>query len=206
MTRVKVCGITNHEDAQKAAYYGAWAAGFIFVKKSPRYISPSRARKIIESLPPFITPVGVFANLSERAVRDICGFTGIRTLQFHGEEKPDYCKRFKGCKIIKAFRIGSIVPWDLIKKYKVDAYLFDTYDEAQLGGTGKPFQWNALNSVKLEKPYILAGGLDLGNIDEALKTVTPYAVDISSGLEKSPGIKDPRKIREFFRHIQSKNS
>jgi len=198
MVRIKVCGITNSEDAQKAAYYGAWAVGFIFTKKSPRYVSPSKARKIIESLPPFVTPVGVFVDQSDRAVRDICNFTRIRTLQFHGEESAVYCKRFGDYKVIKAFRIGEYFPIDIIRKYKVDAYLFDTYQEGVNGGTGKVFDWKVLQGQKLDKPVILSGGLNSQNIQEAINVVKPYAADVSSGVEKSPGIKDSRQIRTFF--------
>jgi len=198
MVRIKVCGITNIEDAQKAAYYGAWAIGFIFTKKSPRYVSPSRARKIVESLPPFVTPVGVFVDQAERAVRDICKFTRIRTVQFHGDETAVYCKRFGDFKVIKAFRIGEYFPVDIINNYKVDAYLFDTYLEGQKGGTGEVFNWDILSGQKLDKPVILSGGLNSQNIQNALNTVKPYAADVSSGVEKSPGIKDPRLIRAFF--------
>ena len=126
--KVKICGITNHEDAQKAVYYGAHAVGFIFHKKSPRYVSPSKIRKVIESLPPFIVPVGVFADLNEQAVRDICHFTRIKTVQFHGDEKPVYCKRFSDFKIIKAFRVHDLFDFTTVEKYKVDAYLFDTFE------------------------------------------------------------------------------
>src|SRR3989338_8488456 len=123
--RIKICGITNEEDALKVVHYGAWAVGFVFDKKSPRYVSPSRARKIIEALPPFVTPVGVFVNTNERAVRDICQFTRFHTVQFHGDETPVYCKRFNNFKIIKAFRVQSEMSFDNLAKYKVDAYLFD---------------------------------------------------------------------------------
>jgi phosphoribosylanthranilate isomerase len=202
MVKVKICGLTNAEDAQKAVYYGAWAVGFIFFTKSPRYVSPSKARKIIETLPPFVTPVGVFVNQSERAIRDICAFTRIHTIQFHGDESPVYCKRFRDLKIIKAFRIGGFFPVDILHKYKVDAFLFDTYDEKAAGGTGKVFDWDLLKGQKIEKPVILAGGLGPDNIRSAINAVTPYAVDISSGVEKSPGIKDQAKIRTFFEAVQ----
>lgn len=198
MVRVKICGITNVEDAKKAVYYGAWAVGFIFSKKSPRFVSASRARKIIEALPPFVTPVGVFVDQSERAVRDICKFTRIQTLQFHGDEKPVYCKRFGDFKIIKAFRIGEYFPIDMISKYKVDAYLFDTFKEGVSGGTGETFNWDLLKDQKITKPIILSGGLNSQNIQKALDVIKPYAVDVSSSVEKSPGIKDPRLIRTFF--------
>jgi len=203
MVRVKVCGITNNEDALKAVYYGAWALGFVFTKKSPRYVSPSRARKIIENLPPFVTPVGVFVDQSERAVRDICKFTRIGTVQFHGEEKAVYCKRFTDFKVIKAFRIGDYFPIDSIKKYKVDAYLFDTYEKGVAGGTGRVFNWDILKEHKIEKPVILSGGLNALNVQEALAATNPFAIDVSSGVEKSPGIKNPRLIRGFFDAVNS---
>jgi len=198
MVRIKVCGITNVEDALKAVYYGAWALGFIFTKKSQRYVSPSRARKIVEALPPFVTPVGVFVDQSEKAVRDICTFARIRTVQFHGDEKAVYCKRFSDFKVIKVFRIGNYFPIEQIKKFNVDAYLFDTYLEGENGGTGKTFNWALLTEHKIDKPFILSGGLNASNIQRALSAVKPYASDVSSGVEKSPGIKDPRLIRAFF--------
>jgi len=198
MIRVKVCGITNIEDAQKCVYYGAWALGFVFYKKSPRYVSPSKARKIIECLPPFITPVGVFVNLKERAVRDICQFARIHTVQFHGDEEPGYCKRFKDYKIIKAFRVKEDFDLKGVSKYKVDAYLFDTYQDDVYGGSGKVFCWDIIEDVKFERPVILSGGLTPDNINTAIKEVSPYAVDVSSGLERSPGIKNARLIRAFF--------
>ncbi len=199
--KVKMCGITNHEDAQKAVYYGAYAVGFIFHKKSPRYVSPSKARKLIEGLPPFIVPVGVFVDLKEKAVRDICKFTRIKTVQFHGDEKPIYCKRFSDYKIIKAFRVNDMFDFVGVKKYKVDAYLFDTYQENVLGGTGKTFNWDLLKGHKFDKPVILSGGLTSSNVAEGIAAVDPYAVDVSSGIEKSPGIKDPRKIRAFMKAL-----
>jgi phosphoribosylanthranilate isomerase len=196
-----VCGITNQEDALKAVYYGAWAIGFIFYKKSARYVSPSKARKIVEALPPFITPVGVFVNQSEKAVKEICRFTRIHTIQFHGDERPVYCKHFQGFSLIKAFRISTFIDFQRISKYKVDAYLFDTYSEESQGGTGQTFDWALLNKCKFEKPFILAGGLNAANIAEALTAVSPYAVDVSSGVEKAPGIKSPPRIRSFFQAL-----
>lgn len=197
-TKIKICGITNVDDALKAVHYGAWAVGFIFSKKSPRYVSPSRARKIIEALPPFVTPVGVFVDLSERAVRDICQFTRIHTVQFHGQESAVYCKRFSDVKVIKAFRIEDFIPVDEIKKYKVDAYLFDTYKEGVAGGTGETFDWAVLAKHPMDKPIILSGGLNPQNVQKALEVTNLFAIDVSSGVEKSPGIKDPRLIRAFF--------
>ena len=196
--RIKICGITNEEDAMKAVHYGAWAIGFVFDKRSPRYISPSRVRRIVEMLPPFVTPVGVFVNLNERAVRDICKFTRIHTVQFHGEETPMYCKKFSHFKIIKAFRVQDESSLDRLEKYKVDAYLFDAYQPDAHGGTGKTFNWDVLKGKNFEKPFILSGGLNAGNIIQARETVKPFAVDVSSGVERSPGLKDHRALKTFF--------
>ena len=198
MVKVKMCGITNQEDLGKAVFYGAWAVGFVFHKKSPRYVSPSKARKLVEEMPPFITPVGVFVNLKERAVRDILKFTRINTVQFHGDEEPAYCKRFKEYKQIKAFRVSQDFNIKMVSKYKVDAYLFDTYQDAVFGGTGKIFNWDVIKGVKFDKPVILSGGLTAENAKEGVEAVKPYAVDVSSGMEKAPGIKDPKKIRAFM--------
>ncbi|HBG60391.1 MAG: hypothetical protein A2Y03_00400 [Omnitrophica WOR_2 bacterium GWF2_38_59] len=203
MVKVKVCGITNTEDALKAVYYGAYALGFIFYKKSPRYVSPSKARKIIEALPPFITPVGVFVDQKERAVIDVCRFTRINTVQFHGDETTVYCKRFKDLKIIKAFRVGAVFLPEEVKKYKVDAYLFDAYQKDAYGGTGEKFNWDLISKEKFDKPIILSGGLNPDNVKEAVGQVNPFAVDVSSGLETAPGIKNPRLIRSFFENISS---
>ncbi|MDO8580149.1 MAG: phosphoribosylanthranilate isomerase [Candidatus Omnitrophota bacterium] len=198
MVKVKICGITNKEDALKAAYYGAWAVGFVFHQKSPRYISPSRARKIIEELPPFVTPVGVFVNQNERAVRDVCRFARISTIQLHGDETPLYCTRFRDYKVIKAFRVKDDFNFAQVNQYRVHAYLFDTYSSQEYGGTGETFNWEILKTQSFEKPFILSGGLNPQNIQQALGTLNPYAVDVSSGVEKSPGIKNPRLVKTFF--------
>lgn len=196
--RIKICGITNEGDALKAVECGAWALGFIFYKESPRYISPSKARVIVEALPPFVTPVGVFVNHSKGAVREICRLTRIRTVQFHGDETPSYCKHFKDCKIIKAFRVDQNFDFKSIDQYMVDAYLFDTYHENSFGGTGKTFNWGLLNNKTFPKPFILSGGLNPNNIQEAIRQVHPFAVDVSSGVEESPGKKDYLKIKDFI--------
>ena len=204
MTKVKICGITNYEDVQKAAYYGAWAVGFVFHKKSPRYISPSKARKLVDSLPPFITPVGVFVDQKERAIKEICKVTHINTVQFHGNEDTIFCKRFQDYKIIKAFRVDVMFDPNKVNKYKVDAYLFDAYQENVPGGTGKTFNWDLIKDQKFIRPVMLSGGLNPDNVGKAIDDVNPYALDISSGLEKSPGVKDPKLIRAFFDSIKSK--
>ena len=199
ITRIKICGITNLNDAQVAVNAGASALGFIFHKKSPRYISPSKVRPIVEALPPFVTPVGVFVDTNEHAVRDICRLARISTVQFHGEESPGYCKRFKHFKIIKAFRVSEVFDFKTVLQYKVDAYLFDTFADDAAGGTGKAFNWDLLKNYTFDKPVILSGGLNPENVRQAIEALHPYAVDVSSGVEKSPGIKDYRLINTFCR-------
>lgn len=203
MTRVKICGITSIEDAQMAVAAGASALGFIFHKKSPRYISPSKVRPIVEALPPFVTPVGVFVDGSTHAVRDICRLARIATVQFHGEESPGYCKSFSHFKIIKAFRVSDVFDFKSVLQYKVDAYLFDTFQEDTQGGTGKTFNWELLKNYKFDKPVILSGGLNPENVRQAIEAVHPYAVDASSGVEKSPGVKGYQLIQAFFGSIQT---
>ncbi len=202
MIKVKICGITNSKDALLAASLGAWAVGFIFYKGSPRYISPSKAKRIIDNLPPFVTPVGVFVNHREGAVRDIMKFCGIQTLQFHGDETPQYCRRFKDQKVIKAFRVKEGFDISGLSQYQVSAYLFDAYQEDQFGGGGKTFNWETIAGRKFNKPIILSGGLNPENVSSAIKTVFPYAVDVSSGVEEAPGKKNHKMLEQFFSAVK----
>ena len=204
MVKVKICGITNKEDALLAAELGAWALGFIFYKKSPRAIAPFKARKIIEELPPFVVPVGVFVNQKEGAVKDIANFCGIKTLQFHGDETPQYCKRFKEYKIIKAFRVKEDFDISNLSQFPAAAYLFDTYQEDTYGGSGKTFNWDVIKDKKFNKPVILSGGLNPENIASAIKEVCPYAVDVSSGVEEFPGKKSEKLLIKFFEILTAK--
>jgi phosphoribosylanthranilate isomerase len=201
MVRVKICGITNELDAQRAARAGAWAVGFIFHKKSPRFISPFKAKKIIESLPPFITPVGVFVDHNTGAVRDIIQHCGLRTIQLHGDEDPMTCRRLRAgnVKVIKVFRVDEKFDGASVEGYTADAFLFDTHDPNNYGGTGKAFDINLLKSVKASQvPVILSGGLNASNVIEAINALKPYAVDVNSGVEESPGKKDHNKMKDFI--------
>ena len=201
MVRVKICGITSREDAQKAANLGAWALGFIFHKKSPRFIAPARAKKIIQDLPPFVTPVGVFVNHPGGAIRDIISHCGLRVVQLHGDEDPHYCHRLRryNVKIIKAFRVDDQFDFKKVLDYHVDAYLFDTHSDEAYGGTGKTFNWHLLHEFKsTNKPFIVSGGLNPQNVIEVVNTLKPYAVDASSGLEEEPGKKSHSKLKEFI--------
>ena len=201
MVRIKICGITNEADALKAARLGAWALGFVFYKKSPRFTSPFKAKKIMDALPPFITPVGVFVNHNLGAIRDIINHCGLRVVQLHGDEDPHYCSRLRryNVKVIKAFRVGEGFNSKDVEAYKADAFLFDTADKGVYGGTGKTFDWTLLTEIKsLNVPIILSGGLNSQNVIEPVNALKPYAVDVSSGLEQEPGKKDAKKMKEFI--------
>jgi phosphoribosylanthranilate isomerase len=204
MTRIKICGITNLEDASRAVELGVDALGFIFAQ-SPRRIDEKKAKEICFSIPPFISKVGVFVNEDKEVVLRILKGSGLNTVQFHGEESPEYCQEFKigGVKIIKTLRIKDRESPKNLSYYEVDAYLLDTYVKGITGGTGKTFNWDlALEAKKLGKPIILSGGLNPDNVAEAVKKVRPYAVDVSSGIEKEPGKKDYEKMKKFVREAR----
>ena len=204
MVKVKICGITNLEDALASLFNQADAVGFVFYKKSPRYISPVIARNISRILPKKIIRVGVFANEKEKVVKKIAEMCGLNMLQFHGLESPLYCQRFKGYKIIKVFRVDKKIDLDEVKRYKTFAYLFDTYKKDEIGGTGKKFNWNLLKQVvKIKQPVFLSGGLAASNVNEAIKLLNPDWVDASSSLELCPGKKDHKKIQKFINAAKS---
>lgn len=202
MVKVKICGITNLKDALTAAKLGAAFLGLVFYKKSPRYVTPQKAKRIIARLPEDINCVGVFVNEKEVNVKKIAEYCGFKTLQFHGDESPEYCRKFKNFKIIKAFRIKDKDSLKNIGKFKVSAYLFDTFVDTKFGGTGKKFNWDLLKNIsKIKKPVILSGGLNPDNIQQAIKKVSPFAVDVSSGVEVCPGKKSPKLLKELFKKI-----
>ncbi|MEK6713465.1 MAG: phosphoribosylanthranilate isomerase [Nitrospirota bacterium] len=201
MVKVKICGITNLEDAQAAAEAGADALGFVFYPDSPRFIDPGNARAIIAKLPVFITSVGVFVDESEDLIRRIIREGGIQILQFHGSESPVLCTRFRE-KVIKAIRIKDEESISEMQMYDVDTFLLDTYLDCAKGGTGKTFNWKYAEMAKGNGRIILSGGLNPSNIGDAVRTLKPYGVDVSSGVEISPGKKDHVKIREFVREAK----
>ncbi len=200
--RVKICGITNFEDALTAANYGADALGFIFFKGSPRYIEPDKAREIIEYLPPFITTVGVFVNESPATIRNVMEFAGINVLQLHGDETPEACRIWH--RVIKAFRVIDLTDLKLLERYRTSANLLDTYSPGAYGGTGLTFNWDIAVEAKRYGQVILSGGLNPNNIEQAIKWVKPYAVDVSSGVEQYKGKKNLVKLREFI--VRAKSS
>jgi phosphoribosylanthranilate isomerase len=196
--RVKICGITNAADAVAAVDAGADALGFMFFENSKRNVSPERAGEIIQQLPPFVAKVGVFVNASESFVRKVIQTSGIDTLQFHGEELPEFCARF-GLKAIKAFRIRDQESLPQLLNYRNHAWLLDSYVEGVVGGTGVAFDWNvAVEATRLSRMVILAGGLKVETVAEAVRKVRPFAVDVSSGVESVPGKKDHGRVREFI--------
>ncbi len=201
MVRVKICGITNAKDAEDAVSFGADALGFIFAK-SPRRIAPAEARKIIKTLGPWVAAVGVFVNESPEKIKRIASFCGLSVIQLHGDESPADVKKLSDFKLIKAFRVGEGFDFSFLRKYAVDAFLFDTKIEGLFGGSGRKFDWNVLKSKKMGKPLILSGGLDPSNVRKAVSLLFPYGVDVSSGVERSPGKKDSEKVKEFIRNAK----
>ncbi len=197
--RIKICGITNKEDALAAAHLGADALGFIFAP-SPRKILAERAREIIKALPPFIKTVGVFADEDPERVSSIAAMCGLDVLQLHGSESVDYCSSFDR-RVIKTVRLRSRDDLENLSKYVnvVDALLLDTYVANKLGGTGITFDWKLAVEARRYGRIILAGGLNPENVAAAISMVKPYAVDASSGLEQSPGVKDHEKMAQFIR-------
>ncbi len=197
MTRVKICGLTRVDDALAAVEAGADALGFVFFEKSPRHIKLQAASNICEALPPFVSKVGVFVNELEYTIEKAIGECGLDALQFHGDEPPGFCQKFLP-KSIKAFRLRSRGDLAVLSEYDVHAWLLDSFSEKARGGTGEIFDWSlALDAKKLGHPIILSGGLTSENVGEAIGKVRPFAVDVSSGVEISPGIKDHEKMRQF---------
>jgi len=206
MVRVKVCGITNYQDASMAVQLGAHALGFIFAP-SPRQVTPEKARDIIRAIPPLAQAVGVFVDEDPATIRRIMRFCGLDLVQLHGDESPDVCHELMPY-AIKAFRLKDESSLSAIKSYRgrVRAILLDRYMEGKKGGTGRTFDWDlAIRAKDFEIPAILSGGLNPDNISEAISLVKPYAVDVNSGIEQSPGKKSPvlmSKLMEIIRKME----
>ena len=205
MTKIKICGITNTADALAAIECGADMLGFVFTDQSPRQISLTSAIEIIKACPPAIVKVGLFVNQEEELVKDIVKKSQLDYLQFHGQEPPDYCRRVsKSGKIIKAFRVKDHDSLKILPDYDVEIYLLDSYREDKLGGTGHTFDWDlAISAKDYGRPIMLAGGLNPENVGQAVSRVRPYAVDVSSGIEKCPGKKDIKLMKEFIKEVRS---
>jgi phosphoribosylanthranilate isomerase len=192
--RVKICGITSAEDARAAVEAGADALGFMFYEPSPRCVTPELAAAIIGELPAHVAKVGVFVDADEATVRATADAAGLDTLQFHGNESPEYCARFE-LRTIKAFRVKDSGSLGQLPDYGTDAWLLDSYVKGVPGGTGKQFNWDlAVEAKRLGRPILLAGGLTPENVGEAVGQVAPFGLDVSSGVEASPGRKDAAKV------------
>lgn len=201
VVRVKICGIRNRQDAAMAVEEGADALGFVFAE-SQRRLSPREASFITKTVPPFVSRTGVFVNEKTEVVLEIAEICGLDTLQFHGEETPDYCGRFSSFRVIKSFAVSSLLSYDWVSRYRVDAVLLDTGYRDRKGGGGKTFDWRrALPFSEGCPPLILAGGLSSANVCAAVKTVRPYAVDVSSGVEEG-GQKNRNKINAFIGEVR----
>ena len=202
MTRIKICGITNIDDALMAIGAGADALGFNFVPNTPRYLKDTKAAaKIIEQLPPFITTVGLFVNADPELIQSIADECHLDMLQLHGDESPQFCQGFNR-RIIKAVRVKDELSCSHLSDYRVSGYLLDTYVKGALGGTGVVFDWRLAVKAKQYGRIVLAGGLDPDNVASAVQQVRPYGVDVSSRVEASPGRKDPVKVRAFIQNVK----
>jgi len=203
MVRIKICGITNLEDALLAADLSADALGFIFYPPSPRSIAPDAARAIIAQLPPFVSTVGVFVDEAADIVKKLAATVGLNWLQLQGKEPPEYCRALDR-RVIKVFRVQDEKSLADLAAYQgaAQAFLLDTYKKGQVGGTGETFNWDLALEAKKYGPIILAGGLTAENVAQAISVAQPAAVDVASGVEAAPGKKDPVKLQAFFAAIK----
>ena len=204
MTQIKICGITRIDDALCAAESGADAVGFIFHPASPRYIAAERAKEIIAALPAELVKVGVFVNREAEEVVQTVEDCGLDLIQLHGDESPEYCRRFPPERVIKAVFLRTPEDLRALDAYDVMAFLADFREAGRYGGTGKRADWELAARLGKTHPLILAGGLCIENIGEAMAAVAPGAVDINSGCERTPGIKDHERMKRIINLIRKK--
>jgi phosphoribosylanthranilate isomerase len=201
MIPVKICGITSCEDAEIAVNYGASAIGMIFYEGSPRYIYPDNAEEWIGAIPSKMKKVGVFVNEKWKNIKTIVEKLNLDYIQLHGDESPEYCDKMIR-PVIKTFRVGLDFDPAVLGNFHVHAFLFDTFQKGKPGGTGRSFNWDLISGLKRDTPIILSGGLNPDNINEGIETVHPSAVDVNSGVESEPGIKDKGKMEKLFNTIE----
>jgi phosphoribosylanthranilate isomerase len=207
MTFIKICGITNVDDARAAIDAGADALGFNFYRPSPRYISPESAREIIKQLPDSVLTVGVFVNEDTDSLKNIAAQAGIAAVQLHGDESPGYCRELAATyEVIKVLAVAGDFNPQVAQAYEVQAIMLDTRDKTLRGGTGRAFDWSVASQVNQLVPKLfLAGGLSPENIEEAIEIVRPFAVDACSSLEDSPGRKNHDRMRGFVEKTRGVN-
>jgi len=206
-TRVKICGITRLEDARLAVELGAAALGFNFYPPSPRYIAPSAEAEIIRRLPPFVTPVGVFADeTAAEHVAAVARDARVIAVQLHGPRFPEASGLLEGFLVIRAVAVREDFRPEELGRLKANAFLLDAFDPTLHGGTGKTFNWSLAREAARYGPIVLAGGLTPENVGEAIREVRPFAVDVASGVESAPGIKDAAKLRAFFAAVEEADS
>jgi len=205
VTQIKICGITNEEDALCAVKLGAAALGFIFYPPSPRYVRPKVVRKIVKKLPPNLAKVGVFVNESAEEIKKIIKYCGLDFVQLHGDESPEYCSQFPAAQVIKAVELKNENDLNHALGYDVAAILVDSRHAGLYGGTGKKANWELAQCIKNKKLLILSGGLNEANVKEAIEKIVPQALDINSGVEKSPGKKDHIKLARLFDIVRAAN-
>lgn len=205
MTRVKICGLTRLVDVQLADRAGADAIGFIF-GPSPRQVTADAASELSQAASPWVSRVGVFIDATLQEIEAVLRRVELDVLQLHGDEKPDFVRQVRqafGRRIVKAIRVRDASSLGRLDEYEVDAFLFDTYVPGQAGGTGQRFDWRLAAPWTATHRIILAGGLTPANVSKAIRLVRPYGVDVSSGVEKEPGVKDPGKVTEFLAQVRS---
>ena len=202
--RVKICGITIPEQATAIAALNIDALGFILYKESPRYIKPDKIRSIINILPPFVKTVGVFVNESLENLRKIMLETGLDLAQLSGDESSNYCRQLSelGINWIRAFRIRNSADLEQTSHFQTNFVLLDAWSDDAFGGTGKTFSWDLIDKLPNRFEIILAGGITIDNVANAIKTVQPYGIDISSGVEESPGIKSIEMVKTLLKQIK----
>jgi len=202
--KIKICGITNQEDAETAVHEGADALGFVFYSQSPRYVEPAVAKQIIRSLPPFVLPVGVFVNQDLDTVRGLFDDCGLALAQLHGDESPGFCESLRR-PVLRALRLRDRSSFLALAEFKgrmgVRGFVVDAFSDTVYGGTGHTTDWSLAGEVAKAVPILLAGGLTPENVQEAIRQVQPYGVDVSSGVEQSPGRKDSSKVRAFIQSV-----
>jgi phosphoribosylanthranilate isomerase len=204
--RVKICGVRSIEEAEAAVEAGADALGFNFWPRSPRYIATDAARSVVRQIAPLVSAIGVFVNEDDRRIAEIVSDVGLNAIQLHGDETPEFCAGLGSIKIIKAVRVAGDFDCASINRYPVSMILLDTGVKGSYGGTGKSFDWRIAIEAKRYARIILAGGLTIENVAQAIASVKPVAIDVCSGVESEPGRKDLDKLRRFMAEVARANS